>query len=134
HQRRDVTNRTNINLRTRQEGHGTVEIDREAALDLIEDDAFDTLAGIEFGFETNPAFFTTRLFARQDSLAQRVFDALDIDLDFVTGLQFLGGNAKFLERHTTFDLEADIDDGHVFINGRDKTLDDRSFSRILSGK
>ena len=39
HQRRDVADRTNIDLRPRQKRHGTVEIDGEAALDLIEDDA-----------------------------------------------------------------------------------------------
>ncbi len=39
HQRGYVADGADIDLRTRQEGHGAVEIDGEAALDLIEDDA-----------------------------------------------------------------------------------------------
>src|SRR5438270_742610 len=39
HQRRDVADRADIDLRARQEGYCPVEIDGEAALDLIEDDA-----------------------------------------------------------------------------------------------
>ena len=44
-QRGDVADRTDIDLRARQEGHGAVEIDGEAALDLVEDDAVDLLVG-----------------------------------------------------------------------------------------
>src|SRR6202000_2836349 len=39
HQRGDVADRTDVHLRARQEGYGTVEVDGEAALDLVEDDA-----------------------------------------------------------------------------------------------
>src|SRR6266481_2729664 len=39
HQRSYVADRPDMDLRARQEGHGAVEIDCEAALDLIEDDA-----------------------------------------------------------------------------------------------
>src|SRR6187397_2573998 len=38
HQRSDVADRANVDLRTRQEGHRAVEIDGEATLDLVEDD------------------------------------------------------------------------------------------------
>ena len=67
--------------------HGTVEIDREAALDLVEDDALDALAIGELHFELHPALLAASLLARQDSLAKRVFDALDINFDFIAGLQ-----------------------------------------------
>ena len=43
-QRRDVAHRADIDLASRQERHGAVEIDREAALDPAEDDAGDPLA------------------------------------------------------------------------------------------
>ena len=39
HQRGDVADRADVDLAARQEGHGAVEIDGEAALDLVEDDA-----------------------------------------------------------------------------------------------
>jgi hypothetical protein len=46
HQRGYVADRTDVDLRTRQEGNGAVEIDGEATLDLVEDHAFDALAGL----------------------------------------------------------------------------------------
>src|SRR5690606_29503756 len=127
HQRRDVADRANVDLRARQERHGAVEIDREAALDLVEDDAFDALAGIELGFELDPALLAARLFTRQHRLAKRVLDALDVNFDFVARLEFFGLSAELLQRHATFDLQADVDDGHVLFDGRDETLDDRTF-------
>src|SRR3974390_960998 len=43
HQRSDIADRTDVHLAARQEGHSTVEIDGEAALDLVEDDALHLL-------------------------------------------------------------------------------------------
>src|SRR6185369_7070179 len=43
HQRRDVADRADVDLRARQEGDSAVEVDGEAALDLVEDDAVDLL-------------------------------------------------------------------------------------------
>ena len=82
-QRGDVADRANIDLRARQEGHGAVEIDREAALDLVEDDAVDLFVGLEGLFELDPAFLAARLVARDDRFAERVFDAFEIDFDFI---------------------------------------------------
>ena len=83
HQRADVADRADVDLRARQEGHGAVEIDGEAALDLIEDDALDLLIGLERLFELDPALLAARLVARDDGFAERVLDALEIDLDLV---------------------------------------------------
>src|ERR1700691_900340 len=69
HQRCDVADRPDIDLRARQEGHGTVEIDGEAALDLIEDDAVHLLVVVEGLLELAPAFLAARLVARQHGLA-----------------------------------------------------------------
>jgi hypothetical protein len=131
HQRGNVADRTNIDLGARQECHGAVEIDREAALDLVEDDAFNTLAVVELLFETNPAFFAASLVARQHGFAQRVFDALDIDFDGVAHLELavLALDAEFLQRDATFDLQADVDDCHVFFDGSHDALDDGTFGR-----
>jgi hypothetical protein len=69
--------------------------------------------------ELDPAFLAARLLARHDGLAERVLDALDIDLDLVAGLQraVLGLGAEFLQRDAALDLEAHIDDGHVLFDG-----------------
>src|SRR5713226_1985169 len=55
HQRTDVADRPDVDLRARQEGDRAVEVDREAALDLIEDDALDLLVGLERLLEAAPA-------------------------------------------------------------------------------
>src|SRR6266403_2154145 len=47
HQRRDVADRPDVDLRARQEGDRAVEVDREAALHLVEDDALDLLVALE---------------------------------------------------------------------------------------
>ena len=74
HQRRHIADRTDVDLAARQKGDGAVEIDGEAALDLIEDDAFDLLLFLEGLFELDPALFAPRLVARDDGLAKRVLD------------------------------------------------------------
>src|SRR5688572_26103184 len=51
HERGDVADRADVDLRTRQEGDGAIEIDGEATLDLVEDDAFNALAIAELDFE-----------------------------------------------------------------------------------
>ena len=63
HQRRDVADRADVDLAARQEGHGAVEIDGEAALDLVEDDAGDFLVVLECGLQLAPAFLAPRLVA-----------------------------------------------------------------------
>ena len=136
HERRDVADRTDVDLRTRQEGNGAVEIDGEATLDLVEDDAFDALASFELDFELGPAFFAASLFARENGFTKRVFDALDIDFDFVADLQraVLGLGAEFLQRNATFNLEADVDDGDVLFDRGNDALGDIAFGEIVSGE
>src|SRR5215468_3223322 len=59
HQRRDIADRTDVDLAARQERHRAVEIDREAALDLVEDDALDFFVALERGLELAPALLTS---------------------------------------------------------------------------
>src|SRR4029077_19472133 len=61
HQRGHVADRSDVDLAARQERHGTVEIDGEAALDLIEDDAVDLLVALERFLQAAPAFLAARL-------------------------------------------------------------------------
>src|SRR4029077_13580654 len=63
HQRRDVADGANIDLRARQEGDCAVEIDGEPALDLVEDDAVHLLIVVEGLLELAPAFLAPRLVA-----------------------------------------------------------------------
>ena len=89
HQRRHVADRPDVDLRARQERHGAVEIDGEAALDLVEDDARDLLVVLERLLELAPALLAARLVAREHGLAERVLDPLEIDLDGVADLELV---------------------------------------------
>ena len=129
HQRADVADRTDVDLRARQERHRAVEIDGEAALDLIEDDALDLLVGLEGLLELAPAFLAPRLVARQHRLAERVLDALQVDFDGVADLDFVGAarGRELAERDAAFGLRADVDDGEVLLDADNGPFDDGPF-------
>ena len=132
HQRRHVADRPDVDLRTRQEGHGAVEIDGEAALDLVEDDAGDLLVVLERGLQLAPAFLPPRLVAREHRFAERVFHALQIDFHLVADLQ-LGLPARtgeFPQRHAPFGFQADVDDGQILFDADDLAFDDRTFLQV----
>ena len=86
HQGRYVLDRADIDLAAGKEGNGAVEIDGEAALDAVEDDAFDLLAGVELLLKLGPAILAAGLLAAEHSLARGVLDALDIDFHLVADL------------------------------------------------
>ncbi|MET3786711.1 hypothetical protein ABIC24_004338 [Methylobacterium radiotolerans] len=132
-QRGDVADRTDIDLRARQERHGAVEVDGVAALDLVEDRAGDAVVVLERLLELDPALLAARLVARDDGLAERVLDPVDVDLDLVADLQLAlaAGTGEFLERDTAFRLGADVDDGHVLLDRDDATLDDGAFGDLV---
>src|SRR5882762_4879545 len=136
HQRGDVADRADIDLGARQERHGAVEIDGEAALDLVEDDAMHLLIVVEGLLELAPAFFAARLVARQHGFAERILDTVEKHLDLVADLEFafLAGSCEFTQRHAALGLQADVDDGHVLLNRNNDALDDGAFLQIAAGK
>ncbi len=132
HQRADVAHRADVDLGTRQERHGAVEVDGETALHLVEDLAGDLLVLLERGLEADPRFLAAGLLARQDGLAERVLDALKIDLDLIAdrNILFTGATAEFLQRNAAFHLEADVDDREVLLEGDHDALDHRAFDHL----
>jgi hypothetical protein len=132
HQRTDVADRTNVDLRTRQEGNGAVEIDGVAALDLIEDHARDLLVILECLFKAHPRLFALRLVAREHRFTQRVLDAIEEDLDFFADGQGLvaAGSGKFFQGHAALGLQANVDNGDVFFDRDDDALDDGAFLHV----
>ena len=129
HQGSNVTDRTNINLRTRQEGHGTIQINRVTTLDLIEDHAIDLLLGFESHFKLDPAFFATGFVTGNHGFAERVFNPVEIDLDFIADDRqtFTAKAGKFFERHAPFCLQAQINDRHIFFDSDHAAFDNRTF-------
>ena len=129
HQRADVADRPDVHLAARQERHRAVEIDGEAALDLIEDDALDLLIVVERLLELAPALLAARLVAREHRLAERILDPLQIDLDGVADLELRlpARSGEFAQRHPPFGLGADVDDGEILLDADDGALDDGAF-------
>src|SRR5215469_1938522 len=132
HERRDVADRTDVDLAARQEGDGAVEVDRKAALDLVEDHALDFFVPLERPFQPAPTLLAARLVARQHRLAERVLDPLQIDLDCVPDLEIAvpPGSGKFPERHPPLGLEPDIDDRKVLLDADDGALDHCTFLEV----
>src|SRR5579859_880952 len=127
HQRPDIADRADIDLAARQECHGAVQIDGEAAFHPAIDPAVDPLLGLERLLEVGPRLLTPRLLARQDDGAVLVLVALDIQLDDIAGL-YLGLGARwteFLQRDAAFGLQAYIDDGEFIGEPEDPTRHDR---------
>ena len=126
HERTDVAHRADIDLGARQERHGAVEVDRVAALDLVEDHALNALIVLERLLELDPAFLAARLVAREDGLAERVLDALDIDLDLVADVDRLiaAGAGELLQGDAALCLGADVDDRDVLLDRDHGSLDD----------
>ncbi len=136
HQRADVAHRAHVHLAPRQEGHGAVEIDGEAALHLVEYLAGDGLVLLEALFEPDPALLAARLLAAEHRFAERVLDALKVDFDLVAGLQLAvaSANAEFLERYPSFDFQTDVDDGDVLLDCDDRAFDDGSLGEVALGE
>src|SRR5215813_13715758 len=112
HQRGDVADRADIDLAARQKRHRPVEVDGEAALDLIEDDALDLFVAVEGLFQLAPALLAPRLVTREHGFAERVLHPFEIDLDRI----------------------ADLDVGEVLLDADDRPLDDGALLRAALGK
>ena len=136
YQRRHVADRADIDLAARQERHGTVEVDGEAALDLIENDALDLFVAAEGLFQLAPTLLAARLVAREHGLAERVFHALEIDLDRIADLdvRLTARRREFAQRDAPLGLGPDIDDGEILLDPDDDALDDGAFLRAALGE
>src|SRR6266702_2033930 len=126
HQRRNVADRTDVDLRARQERHGTVEVDGEAALDLVEDDASDLFVVLERLLKLAPALFAAGLVTRQHGFAECVLDAIEEHFHLVADLDLAvtARAGKFAQRDAALGLQANVDDGHVLFNCNHLALDD----------
>ena len=133
HQRLDVADRADIDLAAGQEGHGAAEVDGEAALDPAEDHAVDAVAGFEFLFELVPGGFAAGAVAAEHRFAGAIFDAVDIDFDFVADLEvrLLARRGEFAQRNAAFALQSDVDDRQIVFDRGDVALDDLAFEGLV---
>ena len=127
HQWSDVADRADVDLAAGKKCNGAIEIDREAALDLGENDPGDFLAGLELLLQADPAFFATGLIATENGFANSVFNTLKINLNFVSDVQVgtLAGNSKFFQRDPALHFQADIDDGQILFDRNESCREPR---------
>ena len=105
-------------------------------LTWLGDDAGDLLVALERLLELAPALLAARLVTREHRLAERVLDALQIDLDGVADLD-LGlpaGTGELAQRDAAFGLRAHVDDRKVLLDADDFALDDGAFRRAALGE
>ncbi len=135
HQRADIADRTDINLGTRQEGRSAAQIHSEATLDATDDGTVDRILLVEGLLEAVPALFAASLVAREDGVAEGVFDALEINFDIVADFRgFRARAGEFAKRDATFGLEANIDNDIAILDGGNGAFDDLAFSQIAPGQ
>src|SRR5882724_6343007 len=132
HEGAHVAHRAYIDLAAGQEGHGAREIDGETALDAPEDNAGDALVFLECLFELGPGLLAARLLAAQNGFTVLVFHALEIDLDGIADLDIglLARLAEFLQLHTAFGFEADVDEGEIILDRDDDALQHAAFEAV----
>ena len=136
HQRRDIADWTDIDLRSRKERDRAVEVDGEATLDLVENDALDLFGAVEGFLQLAPAFLAARLVARQHGLPERVLHSLQIDFDIIADLE-LGlpsGPGEFTQGHASFGFQTDVDDGEFLFDADDLALDDGTFLQVSAAE
>ena len=116
-----VFHRTGVNQRTRQERADAVGQNGQAALDFTVDGTDDDLAGFHCFFQSQPRRQAFCLVARQDGVAETVFERLDghgnevAYFDFQFALVIL----EFFDRNESFGFEAGVDDHEIVVEAHD---------------
>ena len=123
-------------MRAGQERIGAAQVDGEAALHAADDRAIHGFLRGERLLEARPGFLAARLLARDHGVAERVLDAVEVDLDDVAGLRLARAvvDEEFAQRDTAFGLEADIDDDEVVFDGEDCGGDDASLDHAAGAE
>ena len=118
-------------MRTGQEGHGTAEVDSEAAFDTAKDRAFDAGVVCVCFFQAVPGFFAAGHLARDDSFATGVFCGAQEHFDLVANSDFRGFTrvCEFFEINAAFHFVAYVDDGLACFNRDDFAFDNRTLVR-----
>src|SRR5882724_2486586 len=126
----EIVHRANIDLGTGKESAGAMDVDGDAALDAVNDNAGDRLFLVVSLLNVVPRVQALSLLVGEANGAVGADAAVDHDRDFVAGLELdcAGVILHFGDGDHAFGLGAEIDD-HV--SGSD--LDDGAFDEAISG-
>jgi hypothetical protein len=131
-ERVEVPHRADVDLRAGEE-RADADVDREAALDALDDPADDHLVVGEGLLDLVPDLHLLGFFAREDDMAVAIFGALEQDVDGVARLDghLAGLVDEFIEGNHPLGLEADIDDDFVLGDLEHSPLDDFPFGDVV---
>ena len=99
-------------LRSGQERVDAHEVDDDAALDLLDERAFDRLIGLVRDADLLPHAHEVGFLLRKDDRAFLVLEVLEQHFDFVARLE-VRVVLELFERNAAFGFEADVEDDHV---------------------
>ncbi len=102
------------------------QVDHHAALDLLDQRAFDRLVRLVGHADAFPHAHEVGLLLRQDDRAFLVLEVLEQDLDLVARLE-VGEVLELLERDAALGLEADVEHDEVVADLEHRALDDLAF-------
>ena len=122
----DVGHATECDLRTRQERINAHEVDDHAALDLLDERAFDRHVALVGHADALPHAHEVGLLLGQDDGAFLILEVLKQHFDFIADLE-VGHVLELFERDRPFGLETDVEDDQVLANLEDVRLDDLPF-------
>ena len=127
----EVADGTHVDLRAGKE-RADADVDREAALDPLDDAADDDLPlGVGL-LDVVPDLHLLGFFAREDDVAVAVFGALEQDVDDVAGLHgdLAGLVDELVDGDDAFGLVADVDDDFGRGDFQNGALDDFTFRDV----
>ena len=127
----EVADRPHVDLRARQE-RAYADVDREAALDALDDASDDDLLlGVGL-LDLVPDLHLLGFFAREDDIAVAIFGALEQHVDGVARLHghFAALVEKFIDADDPFRLVADVDDDFRGGDFQDRTLHHLAFRDV----
>ena len=130
--RLDIMYRSNVDLRTGQEGFDAIHVHNQAAAHAALDDAIDHGAFVILGQHGFPAELIVGLALAQRDHAIFAFELHQQDIDAVADLN-RGDVVEFVGRDHTFGLVADIDQHFATADGADDALDDRAGRELAHG-
>ena len=120
-------------MRAGEERNRAAKINRKAALDAAKDHTVNAAGFTEFRFQLIPSGFATGAIAAEHRFAIAVFNAVDIDFNFVANFKigFLAGRGEFAQCHAAFGFKAHINDSHVIFDGSDGAFYNAAFKAFV---
>ena len=118
HQRGNVAHGADIDLAAGQKRNSAAKVNGKAAFDAAKDNAFNAFFSGEFAFERIPRSFAACAVARQYRFAVHIFDAINIDFDFIANgeSRWLTRHGEFTKRNAAFGFQTHVDHGMVIVD------------------